>query len=160
MHNFIFQVDSNPIPEENYLREDCINEGDMVYFDYADELSGNEREEAIEYLVEKVLPKGMFSLNPDYSITYNGGIEEWRNTYHDLITTTFRNITPENIFDIMGTYKLQKAIVNPLGKSTLFVIDNCGTDATAERSAHFMSMVDNLTKGEKLYIGGVCDYHF
>lgn len=161
MHSLIYQISTAPIAEENFLREDGINEGDMVSIDYSDAISGEERQKAIERLVEKILPKGMFTLNPDNTLTYNGGIKQWRNSYCKLLQTTAQSITPDNITNPKGAMlQLRRAIVNPLNTACLFVMDSFGMECTAERSAEFMNVVDYMTKRDILYIGGVCDYRF
>ena len=159
MHSFIYQVNKTPIAKEDYLKADGARDGDMAYIDYSDVISGEEREQAIKQLVANVLPKGMFSLNPDYNLTYNGGIEEWRKRYCEQLKAAVDRIKPEEVLSLTGVYKLRKTIMDPFNSSYLFVTDSYGGYGTAECSVDFMWLISQMTKGDTLYIGGVCDYH-
>ena len=115
-----------------------------------------ERETAIKKLVEQTLPKGMFSLKPDLTITYNGGFLIGRKSYFDSVIKVTKSITPANLMDEYGTIRiLKRSILNPFNTPNLF---ECG-DTTAEKSIEFMRVVSNLSKGDKLYFGAVIGYH-
>ena len=62
-----------PLSEINIPDSDNIKEGESVFLDYTYDIEESERETAIKNLGEQILPKGMFSLNPDMTLTYNGG---------------------------------------------------------------------------------------
>lgn len=94
MHGTIYQLGTSPISEDDYVNPDNITEGNTVGIDYADEVAQEERKMQLEELLAE-LPKGMFTLNHDLSITYNGGFDEWRLSYVRLIKERAEAITPE-----------------------------------------------------------------
>lgn len=77
MHDIIYQIGLEPIPEEEYVDIDLIDEGEFVSIDYSYELDDETRESAIEVLANNILPKGMFSLDKaECSLTYMGGLNK------------------------------------------------------------------------------------
>ena len=165
MHSFIFELAQHQILHEKGFGEDpTIANGDMVSpIDYATLLSGEKRKHAIDILMKSVLPKGMFTLNPDgESMTYNGGIGIWRKSYLTLLHDRIKAVNEDNILDWIGpAYQLQKAIVNPLDTNCLFIVDSFNDFlGPAERSSELMRLAKRLKKGDVLYFGLVFDYHF
>ncbi|MBD5236305.1 MAG: hypothetical protein HDS62_02005 [Bacteroidales bacterium] len=162
MHSIIFQVSINPIHREDFINPDRINEGEMVYIDYASELNETERKHHIKGMVENLLPKGMFALNPDgESVTYKGGYTEWSMEYAKGIQERANVINPCNLMKATGpVWQLQKYILNPLATDCLFVSAFYGGEGTAERSRSLMKIVSEMTIGQILYFGAVLDYHF
>lgn len=162
MHSFIFQVSTNPIHREDFINPDRINEGEIVYIDYASELNDPERKQHIKGMVENLLPKGMFTLNPDgESATYKGGYTEWSKEYAKGIHERANVINPCNLFKGVGpVWQLQKYILNPLATDCLFVSAFYGGEGSIERSRSLMKIVSEMTIGQKLYFGAVLDYHF
>ena len=61
---------------------------------------------------------------------------------------------------IGAAYQLQKVINNPLGTDSHFYLSEDNTQTYGEESAELMRMVCKLRIGERLYIGGIIDYHF
>ena len=98
----------------------------------------------------------MFSLNPDMTLTYNGGFPMWRKSYFDSVMKVTKSITPANVMDEYGTMRvLKRSILNPFNTANLF---ECG-ETTAGKSIELMRMVATLSKGDKLYFGAVIGYH-
>ena len=162
MHSIIFQISDQPITREERIGIDHIEAGDMTSLDYAYEVSEEERKESIHDLVERILPKGMFTLGEDGdTLAFQGGFTEWRKRYLDTIRCKVEDIDEENVMQWVGpAYQLQKAILNPLATDTLFVTDFANNYGLAERSRELMTMIGNLPTGERLYIGAVVGYHF
>lgn len=162
MHSVIYQISDQPIAKEERIGIDNIEAGDMTSFDYAYEISEEERKECIRDLVERILPKGMFTLGEDgETLVFQGGLAEWRKGYFDTIRCKVEEIDEENILKWVGTtYQLQKSILNPLATDTLFITDFANNYGLAERSRELMTMIGNLQTGERLYIGAVIGYHF
>lgn len=75
MHSKIFQITQTRVDKDNYLNEDTLMQGDNSHFDYCAEIDNEERKEYIGYLVNHVLPKGMFELTSEDTILYKGGTE-------------------------------------------------------------------------------------
>ena len=162
MHSIIFQISDRPIAKEEHIGIDHIEGGDMTSFDYAYEISEEERKKCIRDIVERILPKGMFTLGEDgETLVFQGGFTEWRKSYLDIIRGKVEEIDEENIMKWVGpAYQLQKAILNPLDTDALFITDFANGYGLAERSRELMTMIGNLQTGERLYIGAVMGYHF
>lgn len=156
MHSYIFQMRTAPLSENDFLDSDNIKEGESVFLDYTYDIEESERETAIKNLVEQTLPKGMFSLNPDMTLTYNGGFPMCKKSYFDSVMKVTKSITPANVMDEYGTMRtLKRSILNPFNTANLF---ECG-ETTAEKSIELMRVVATLSRGDKLYFGAVIGYH-
>ncbi len=162
MHSIIFQISDQPIVKEERIGIDHIEAVDMTSFDYACEISEEERKECIHDIVERILPKGMFTLGEDgETLVFQGGFTEWRKIYLDTIRCKVKDIDEENIMKWVGpAYQLQKTILNPLETDALFITDFANGHGLAELSRELMTMIGNLQTGERLYIGAVGGYHF
>ena len=161
MHSVIFQITTKKLSGSNLLNEDTISQGDGTPYDYCSELNDDERKNAIETLVNEVLPKGMFELTTPNSMIYKGGVVEWKQTCIDDIRTKAQALTLDNIIDWIGPiYQLEKAIKNPLGTNFQFYFDEEAFQCYAEESYELLRFVDGLKAGTVLYFGGVLDYHF
>ena len=77
MHGKIFQITTVKVDEDGRLTENTIEQGDGTNYDYCSEIDDEERLECISYLVNEILPAGMFELVSEDVLRYNGGIEEW-----------------------------------------------------------------------------------
>ena len=158
MFSTIFQLSNRPIEKREYIGIEHVGQGDM---DYTCEIDNEDRKREIKNLAGRILPEGMFTLNADETLAYNGGFTEWRKTYLDLIRKRTDALTEKNIMEWAGTaYHLQKAILNPLATDCLFITEFCDGHGTAERSRELMRLVETLAAGEKLYIGAVIGYRF
>lgn len=60
------------------MNEDTLEQGDGHYYDYCSEIDEEERKFHIANLIEKALPKGMFTLVGENTIRYNGGADKWK----------------------------------------------------------------------------------
>lgn len=161
MHSNIFQIADTRIEKENFLDDMTIEVGSTTPVDYTAEISEEERQEAIEDLVNYWLPKGMFSLGvePD-TIIYNGGIEAWKNEWVRNLQERTNELTAKNIFNSLNVYKMQRMIDNALDIGTLFYLSEDNLQSYAERSTAFMEYLNGFSKGQVFYIGGVLDYHW
>lgn len=161
MHSLIIQISNRPIAEDNYIGIDHVEAGEMASIDYCDEIEQSERKGVINNLVNRTLPAGMFTINPDgESLTYRGGFTEWCRKYVRSLHDKAMAINEANVFKYIGpAFQLQKAIVNPLATDILFVTDFTDGMGTAERSRQLMCIIGELQIGDKLYIGAVLNYH-
>lgn len=162
MHSTIYQIAERPITPGEYIGIDHVSEGEAVSIDYCSEVGSEERAELIKALAMRVLPAGMFTVNPDgESLTYRGGFTEWRHEYTASFLEKANGIDETNIFKYVGpAYRLQKAIVNPLDTDNLFITSFAEGLGTAEKSRQLMREIGRLQIGESLYIGAVLKYHF
>jgi hypothetical protein len=161
MHAKVYQITKRRVDKENYLNENTLTQGDSSDYDYCSEISEEERVESIDTLVNQILPKGMFTLVGSDELVFNGGNYEWIHKWVDAIHKKSDEVTAENVTHWIGAaYQLQKVINNPLGTDSHFYLSESTTQTFAEPSAELMRMVCKLRKGERLYIGGIIDYHF
>lgn len=162
MHSGIFQISVLPLTQEEFVSVDNIERGDMVSMDYAYDISAEERIEKLQTLVRHILPKGMFELDIESAIlTYKGGIEAWKKQQMEILKERAGEVKEENMIQWIGpAYQLQKAIVNPLDTSFVFITEACGSFGVAERSRDLMIMANRLKEGDKLFVGAVYGYHY
>ena len=160
MYGIVFQISTSPIDSDDYIGIDAVSEGDIAGFNYLYDTEEGERSELIHDLVERILPKGMFTLEADNeTLVYQGGFEVWSKSYLDLIRTKTEAIDEDNIMEWIGpAFQLQKAIVNPLESPDYFVLES-DSYGTVERSRDLMLLVGKLEAGAKLYIGEILGYH-
>lgn len=161
MHSTIFQITKTRVEKENYLNEDTLMQGDNSHFDYCTEMDDEVRKEEIDYLVNHILPKGMFELTSEDTILYKGGADKWKEDFVSEIRKRAEAITPDKVQDWIGpVYQLEKYLKDPLGTSYWFYTDEEGVQSYAEQSYEFLREICDLEPGTTLYIGGVIDYHF
>ena len=160
MHSRIFQITKEQAEQENYLNENTLEQGDTASIDYCAEIDLKDREESIAYLVDSILPKGMFTRLGANILRYNGGMEQWKEETVAKIREKAAALTTDNYFRFGELYTLKNAVENPLDTAYLFYTDKEGLQSWADQSYDFMCMVNELEEGALLYIGGVIDYHF
>lgn len=161
MHSIIFQITTKVVSGSNILNEDTISQGDGTSYDYCSEISEEERSQAIETLVNEILPKGMFERTGANSMVYKGGVEKWKQSCIEDIQVRTEGLTTDNIIDCIGPiYQLEKALKNPLGTAFQFYFDEEAFQCYAEESYELLRFVDGLEVGTTLFFGGVIDYHF
>lgn len=161
MHSKIFQITQKRVDKDNYLDDNTLTQGDGSFFDYCAEINDDERKENIAYLVNHVLPKGMFELTSDDTILYKGGAEQWKENFVADIRRKAEAITPDKVQEWIGpVYRLEQTLKNPLDTAYWFYTDEENLQSYAEQSYEFMREVCELKPGTTLYIGGVIDYHF
>ncbi len=156
MHSTIYQIGTKPFTEEQLLDPDTLEVGENSLLDYAYDISAEVRAVNIRILVETILPAGMFTIDSDNNLIYQGGFKIWRKTYFDKVKNLTNALTPANI---MGNGRqlsdLKHSLDNPLNTVRLF---ECG-DGEIKYSISIMRLVDGLNKGDKLYVGSVLGYH-
>ena len=161
MHSTIFQITKTRVEKENFLNEDTLMQGDNSHFDYCAEMDDKVRKEEIDYLVNHILPKGMFELTSEYTILYKGGADKWKEDFVSEIRKKAEAITPDKVQDWIGpVYQLEKFLKDPLDTGYWFYTDAEGVQSYAEQSYEFLREVCDLEPDTTLYIGGVIDYHF
>lgn len=161
MHGKIFQITQEKVLKENFLNENTLKQGDGHYYDYCAEISDEERKFHIAYLVENILPKGMFTLVEENIIRYNGGIEDWKRIFVETLQEKAKAVTIENCTEWIGAmYGLKEYLKDPLDTGYHFYMDEQGLYEEAEQSYEFLCTVSGLEPGTLLYIGGVIDFHF
>ena len=161
MHAKVYQITKRRVDKENYLNENTLTQGDSSDYDYCSEISEEERAESIDTLVNNILPKGMFTLIGSDELVFNGGTPDWIHKWVDAIHKKSEEVNVMNVTHWIGAaYQLQKVINNPLATDSHFYLSEDTTQTYGEPSAELMRMVCRLKIGERLFIGGIIDYHF
>ena len=161
MHAKVYQITKHRVDEDNFLNENTLEQGESTDYDYCSEISEEERAESIGTLVNDILPKGMFTLVGSDELVFNGGTTEWIHNWVNAIHEKSDDVNVGNVTHWIGAaYQLKKVINNPLGTDSHFYLSETTTQTYGEESAELMRMVCKLRIGERLYIGGIIDYHF
>ena len=161
MHSKIFQISKTPIDKECYLNEDTLTQEDDSYYGYCSEIDDKMRKYNINCLVERTLPKGMFELTSESTMRYNGGLEQWKDSFVADIRKKVEAINTANMIECIGpVYQLEKALKDPLDIACLFYLDKEGIQSYVENSFSFIDFICTLEVGATLYIGGGIDYYF
>ena len=161
MHAKVYQITRQRVDEDNILNENTLEQGESTDYDYCSEISEEERTESINTLVNNILPKGMFTLVGSDELVFNGGTTEWIHNWVNAIHEKSEDVNVGNVTNWIGAaYQLKKVINNPLGTDSHFYRSETTTQPYGEESAELMRMVCKLRIGERLYIGGIIDYHF
>ena len=139
MHSRIFQVSLDPIQRESWPDDDVVVENTRSsLIDYAFTLYNNdERKRSISNLASII--GSLFTLNADgVSMTYIGGMTEWKKSYVAHINTTASALNSNNVFGTLQLFRLQEAIKRPLSDN-LFIL---GDEEFAVESVEFMEWID------------------
>lgn len=162
MHSHIIQIYTKPIDADKHLNEQTLELYGTPPIDYCYDLQPEARQAVIASLVEKWLPKGLFSLGEEKdTIIYNGGIEEWtRNEWLPKIRKKAQCLSTHNVFTGTNLFSMQRLLDDALDIGTLFYLTDETYQSYAERSTAFMEFASRLDKGTVLYVGGVIGYHW
>lgn len=161
MHAMVYQLSMENVKKEKWLNEDTLLQGDGSNYDWCSDISEDERKAAIVELVASILPAGMFRLIGSETLEYLGGMHEWKTSWVSSIRRKALCIHEGNVMElIVETYRLEKEIKNPLRTDCHFYLDSEGLQSYAEPSAELMRLVDDMKVGDRLYIGGIIDFHF
>ena len=151
MHGKIFQITTVKVDEDGRLTENTIEQGDSTNYDYCSEIDDEERRESISYLVDDVLPAGMFELVSENVLRYNGGIEEWTEKFIGNIRQKMNAITTANAYKFVGpVYQLEKELKTPLHTGCQFYMDEESMQSYAEESYEFLCAVSSMKPGTLL----------
>ena len=58
------------------------------------------------------------------------------------------------------SYKLERALKNPLDTASQFYLSGETDQTYAEESVELMRWIEDLEVGSKIYLGGIIDFHF
>lgn len=163
MHSTIYQISNSPIDKADYLKPELITPGEFVTIDYVGEpyTMDGQRANQILHFLNVTMPTGMFSLNHDYSLTFQGKFDEWKKSYYENVKEWCDLMTPDNMLAYIGpAFQVMKTINNPLNSDRLLVTDTYDRMGTAEKSGEFFrTFIRKLKPGDKIYFGAIYDYH-
>ena len=159
MHAWIYQISDAPIKEA--INEDTLYQGDGTDYDYCAAITEEGRKSVIEALKDYILPSGMFQQIDDTTFEYQGGIVEWKAQWIERIQDLASQLNIENILKFVGhSYKLERALKNPLDTASQFYLSGETDQTYAEESVELMRWIEDLEVGSKIYLGGIIDFHF
>ena len=103
----------------------------------------------------------MFQQIDDTTFEYQGGIVEWKAQWVERIQDLASQLNIENILKFVGhSYKLERALKNPLDTASQFYLSGETDQTYAEESVELMRWIEDLEVGSKIYLGGIIDFHF
>ena len=105
MHSYIYQIGTKPFTEEMLLDPDTLEVDENSLIDYAYDISAEIRAVNILILVETILPAGMFTVDSDNNLIYQGGFKIWRKVYFDKMKNLTNALTPANIMGNMLSHQ-------------------------------------------------------
>lgn len=154
MHSRIFQVSEEPISKSDWVDESYFYDGFVGrYADYTADVSDNEREGSIQWLVD--ISNGGFEREGD-AITvvdkkklFEKDFENYRGHLEEIQSKLSLDSFSDNSME-MDMFRLQSVYDDEGG---MYVCDN---DGYYETLGHY---VRRLHDGETFYIGAVIDYH-
>lgn len=161
MHSYIYQITTEKQEKDCFITPYTVNDN-PDHFDYTDELdSEKEIDSAIKNLAN-ILPKTMFECN-GREITYKGYdpkvIEEWQESMKEAIDCCSPKAFNATKFSpSMYLYRIKTAVYELIDSSSLFVTDD--SLSTIKNTEFILDCISLLSPGDKLYVGGVLDYHF
>ena len=159
MHAWIYQISDAPIKEA--INEDILYQGDGTDYDYCAAITEEGRKSAIEALKGYILLSGMFRQIDDTTFEYQGDIDEWKAQWVERIQDLASQLNVENVLKFVGhSYKLERALKNPLGTASQFYLSGETDQTYAEESVELMRWIEDLEVGSKIYLGGIIDFHF
>lgn len=155
MHSLIFEISTRPLHKEERKNSFNFNESDN-YIDYADDISDARRKTAIKTL------QAVFNDNVPNMFTIEGEVI----TYHKEGMEIFKKNLNKRIQAIMdykdmkGSFQdmmreLRNLVLDPIDTAYRFAIES----DISSSSYWLLAQTDYMKDGDKLYIGGVIDYH-
>lgn len=159
-HGKIYQLATRPIRERDYVTPNDFYEGHDAWADWIGYAEvGDDREECIANLVKYDL-KGLFEQAKDGSIVYLGEgafLQKWVDAIHEKAQA----ITVDNVTDYMPRASLRDALSGLHTSATDRVVIEEYSGKFAEPMADLISFARHHMKpGDKLYFGGVIDFHY
>lgn len=160
MHSKIFQISNRPINKDDYASPESFYESSFA--DYiGDEVDDKEeRRDYIESLAKTL--EGVFTLNEDYSLTYNGkdALHEFLTKWVDYLQGLTANLTADNIFSNVSI-DLIRYTCNTTHKDCgfRFYIEDWNYHAGPLKDLVEYA-ANQLRDGDRIYIGAIVDYHF
>lgn len=153
MHNDIYQVSTKPITADNFINEDYFDYND--WSDFADYLDDRyEEDETLDVAYSNFPLMGIFERDGD-CLTYLGE-GDIRKRWMDFIND--KMVNEETVTDSMQRFSLRAFIEQPFTHDRFCIEDWAMCPQT---SGDFLTYVlKKLKKGDKLYLGGVVDFHY
>lgn len=153
MHSNIYQLSSKPITGDDFIRSECFEESEWSDFaDYLDDCY--EEEDTYDEAYERFPLMGIFKRDGD-CLTYLGE-GDVRKRWMDEISEHMVN--EDNINNDMARFTLCRSIERPFTNNRFSIEDWAMLPQT---SGEFLTYVlNNMEKGDRLYLGGVVDFHF
>lgn len=157
MHSTIYELSFEKLPQEMWHGQGSLCLGDNSEIDYYQELNYYKRGIEIDrFFRNNLLRRLFYKGNEKDAIVYNGKVDDVKREWYSIIKDELGGMMSRDNCD---TYYLERAIANPLGIETKFLIPDSGDDAIVNGSG-LLAFLNTLEEGEELHILSVFDYHF
>lgn len=163
MHSEIYQVGFTPFEEDDYVSSECFYEDYESFADYiGDEYKGEDRMKLIQDLAERT--QEIFSFDRENGCLVrksDASLNKFCGDWIARIKEATDKIDASSITDLLPRYQLETVLKRThLGLYARFCIDcHCGGGWAAPFSDLVDLAVNEMKEGDKLYIGGVVDFH-
>lgn len=158
MHGKIFQIERDPIYEDDYIDENFIPE--WFVWSIADSVEtneGSERTEAINWLMNSALDSVAY-IDGD-KLTFNGNINRYFESKFSRFTEKAANLAMASLYDFSHTEKLD-SMLDELSQAYSDRFGFYVYDSTEDSILPLDKFMRRVSPGETYYIGGVVDYHY
>lgn len=163
MYSNVFQLSNEPIKDR--LDYSWYSVLDSCRSNYLINVTGEDRQKAINDLLRKTLSDLVFEKQDDDCYIYRSGKENLAKRISLGINSILSSnkFTADDILSVgydLSKYRvLQSILLNPLRTDAMFVqhSEYCGGEK-AGRSNELLSFVSELKAGDKMYIGGIVEY--
>lgn len=152
MHAYIFELSSRRVDESCWATEENFYEDHAV--DYTRELTGEERDEAIDALVNDKDFPSVFRQSDDSIVSVD--CSQTRRLWLERMHSALAAIDEGRGF---GVYGLYDAMEQPLFGNARFCLPGwCGDTSCSPRE--LLDWLSTMPAGTTIYINSVFDYHF
>ena len=162
MHSKIFQISNKPIDKDDYQDPETYYDNSGDFADYiGDEITGEEREEAIGYLAD--LLKDVFTHEGGGVFCYEGkeAMQAFKQAWADELRRQAGLLTPENLFKSQRLYNIRKITEEThLGTSYRVDIKDWTGDISYPFGELFEYANSQIKAGDRIYVGAIIDYHY
>lgn len=158
MHSKIFQVSLTPIEKEDFRGTDDFYENYSSFADYISKnIEGEDRDITIDHLANKF--SAIFTRQGD-ALVYNGKVKNFVRKWYAHIKKCARELSLTKMQDSISLHRIKDAVdCTHLDTSIRFYIEDWnGWAGPAKDLIDFI--INKMKKGDKLYVGGVVDYHY
>lgn len=154
MHGFIYEISRSPIRRTEW--RNAFNFDNDTYPDYVDDISDSKRRTAIKILTGVLEDKapGVFTYEKNALVYHEAAMLVFKKKLFEKIAKAVQDMSPDTSFCNM-TRDMQSIINDPLDTCLRFAIDCDRSDS----SYYLLIQTDYMKDGDKLYIGGIVDYH-
>ena len=164
MHSRIFQLESNPVDEDNRINEDTIPEWfTNSIADYVSDVKGEDRDGDIEWLMRTDF--GKVCQRDGDKITFNIYVDAFFDTYFEQFKKAVEDLSKITFDQFVGVRKqgipYEKSLEHQMFLLKDAYDDRFGFYVWYDDELYTMhSWMRQVKPCEVYYLGGIVDYHF